>query len=63
MAVELKTIEKVYEADTEKEVQELLKNYIEKGNLIKTNTTYKYLKKEDREFYLVSVKVYPDNNE
>ena len=56
MAVMLKQIEEVYEVDTEQEAEELINKTKKEFNVIQSSITYKYLKKEQREFYIVKIK-------
>ena len=56
MAIMLKQIEETYEADAEEEAEELINKAKKDYNVIQSSITYKFLKKEKREYYVVKIK-------
>lgn len=56
MAVELLQIDEKYEVDTEKEAEELIAEAKKEFDITRSSTTYKYLKGEEREYWLVELR-------
>jgi hypothetical protein len=56
MAVMLKQVTEVFEVDTEDEATELVAKTKEEFNVIKSSITYKFRKKDQREYYIVELK-------
>ncbi len=56
MAVNLKQVTEVFEVDTEQEATDLVAKTKEEYNVIKSSITYKFRKKDQREYYIVELK-------
>lgn len=56
MAVTLKQIDEIYEVDTEEEAEELIQKTKREFIVKKSSITYKFLKKDQREFYIVAIR-------
>jgi len=56
MSAILKQIDEIYEVDTEKEAEVLISEAKEKFDVTKSSITYKYLKKDQREYYIATIR-------
>lgn len=56
MAVNLKQVTEIFEVDTEQEATDLVAKTKEEYNVIKSSITYKFRKKDQREYYIVELK-------
>ena len=55
MATKLLLVNEKYECDSEKEAVDLINQLKAEFNVTKYGSQYKYLKKEERDFYIVTV--------
>lgn len=56
MAVELKQIDEAYEVDSEEEAEVLIASMKKEFNVTKSSVTYKFRKKDAREYYIVTIR-------
>lgn len=56
MSVKLIQVDERYEVDTDKEAEQLIADAKQEYDITKTSSTYKYLKKDEREFYIVTLR-------
>lgn len=56
MAVILLQTDEKYEVSTDKEASELIASMKQEFDVTKTSSTYKYVKREERDFYVVTIR-------
>ena len=56
MAVKLLQTDEKYEVSTDKEAETLIADMKKEYDVTKTSSTYKHLKREDRDFYIVTIR-------
>lgn len=56
MAIELRQIDERYEADTEKEAEQLIVDAKAEFDVTRSSITYKFKKSEQREYYIVDIR-------